>query len=98
MVCSANRSTWFVLPRMMLSSDFNGRRDCDLRDVYASAEVFVDKLRQAGERTEDSCGNFIQRTIRAQWGQARNQNGFSGPEFRQFALGVTNGFFFEALK
>jgi hypothetical protein len=83
---------------MMLSKDFNGKRHCDLRDVYLSAEVFVDKLRQAGERTEDSCGNFIQRTIRAQWGQARKQNGFSGPEFRQFALGVTNGFFFEALK
>ena len=49
-------------------------------------------MRQVGERTEDSCGNFIQRTIRAR-GQARKQNGFSGREFRQFALGVTNGFF-----
>ena len=41
---------------MMLSSDLSGKRDCDLRDVYLSAEVFVGKLRQAGERTEDSCG------------------------------------------
>ena len=77
----------------MLSSDLSGKRDCDLRDVYLSAEVFVGKLRRAGERTEDSCGNFIQRTIRAQLGQARKQNGLSGREFRQFALGVTNGFF-----
>ena len=36
---------------------FVRRRGCDLRDVYASAEVFVGKLRQAGERTEDSCGH-----------------------------------------
>jgi hypothetical protein len=78
---------------MMLSSDLSGKRDCDLRDVYLSAEVFVGKLRRAGGRTEDSCGNFIQRTIRAQLGQARKQNGISGREFRQFALGVTNGFF-----
>ena len=51
---------------MMLSRDFNEKRDGDLRDVYASAEVFVGKFRLAGERNEDSCGNFIQRTIRAQ--------------------------------
>jgi len=41
---------------MMLSRDLSGRRGCDLRDVYASAEVFVGKMRQAGERTEESCG------------------------------------------
>ena len=55
-----------LLPRMMLSSDLSGRRDSDLRDVYLSAEVFVGKIRQSGERTEDSCGDFILRTIRAQ--------------------------------
>ncbi len=37
--------------------------------------------------------DFIKRTIRAQWDQARYQHGFSGREFRQFALGVANGFF-----
>jgi hypothetical protein len=37
--------------------------------------------------------DFIQMTIRAQWDQARKQNGFSGREFRQFALGVANGFY-----
>jgi hypothetical protein len=36
--------------------------------------------------------DFIQTTIRAQWDQARKQHGFSGREFRQFALGVANGF------
>ena len=37
--------------------------------------------------------DFIQTTIRAQWDQARKQHGFSGREFRQFALGVANGFY-----
>jgi hypothetical protein len=37
--------------------------------------------------------DFIQRTIRAQWDQARRQHRFSGREFRQFALGVANGFY-----
>jgi hypothetical protein len=37
--------------------------------------------------------NFIQGTIRAQWGHARKQHGFSGREFQQFALGVANGFY-----
>lgn len=37
--------------------------------------------------------DFIQRTIRAQWDQARKQHGFSGREFRHFALGVANGFY-----
>ena len=36
--------------------------------------------------------DFIKRTIRAQWDEARNLHGFSGREFRQFALGVANGF------
>jgi hypothetical protein len=36
---------------------------------------------------------FIQRTILAQWDQARKQHGFSGREFRQFALGVAIGFY-----
>lgn len=36
--------------------------------------------------------DFIKRTIRAQWDQARKLHGFSGREFRQFALGVANGF------
>lgn len=36
--------------------------------------------------------DFIHRTIRTQWDAARRQNGFSGREFRQFALGVANGF------
>ncbi|MCU0591792.1 MAG: SprT-like domain-containing protein [Desulfobacterales bacterium] len=36
--------------------------------------------------------DFIQGTIRAQWDQARQQHGFSGREFRQFALGVASGF------
>lgn len=37
--------------------------------------------------------DFIQRTILAQWSQARRQHAFSGREFRQFALGVANGFY-----
>lgn len=37
--------------------------------------------------------DFIQRSIRAQWDQARKQHGFSGREFPQFALGVASGFF-----
>jgi len=37
--------------------------------------------------------DFIQRTIRAQWDQARKRHAFSGREFRQFALGVANGFY-----
>jgi hypothetical protein len=37
--------------------------------------------------------DFIQRTIRVQWDQARDRHGFSGREFRQFALGVANGFY-----
>jgi hypothetical protein len=37
--------------------------------------------------------DFIQRTIRAQWDQARDRHGFSGRESRQFALGVANGFY-----
>jgi hypothetical protein len=36
--------------------------------------------------------DFIQGTIRAQWDQARQQHGFTGREFRQFALGVASGF------
>ena len=37
--------------------------------------------------------DFIQRTIRAQWDQVRKRHAFSGREFRQFALGVANGFY-----
>jgi hypothetical protein len=37
--------------------------------------------------------DFIQRTIRAQWNQACRRRGFSGRDFRQFALGVANGFY-----
>ena len=37
--------------------------------------------------------DFINRTIRAQWDQARKQHGFSGRESLQFALGVANGFY-----
>jgi hypothetical protein len=37
--------------------------------------------------------DFIKRTILSQWDQARKQHGFSGREFRQFALGVANGFY-----
>ena len=37
--------------------------------------------------------DFIQRTIRSQWDQARQQHGFSGRESLQFALGVANGFY-----
>jgi hypothetical protein len=37
--------------------------------------------------------DFIQRTIRAQWNQACPRHGFSGRDFRQFALGVANGFY-----
>ncbi len=37
--------------------------------------------------------DFLQRTIQTQWDQARKQHGFSGREFRQFALGVANGFY-----
>jgi hypothetical protein len=37
--------------------------------------------------------DFIQTTIRAQWDRTRNQHGFSGREFWQFALGVANGFY-----
>ena len=37
--------------------------------------------------------DFIQRTIRSQWDQARRQHGFSGRESLQFALGVANGFY-----
>jgi hypothetical protein len=37
--------------------------------------------------------DFIDRTIRVQWRQARQAHGFSGREFRQFALGVANGFY-----
>ena len=37
--------------------------------------------------------DFIQGAIRAQWDQARRQHGFSGRDFRQFALGVANGFY-----
>ncbi len=36
---------------------------------------------------------FIDRTIQAQWRQARQAHGFSGREYRQFALGVANGFY-----
>jgi len=36
--------------------------------------------------------DFINRTIRTQWDEARKQHGFSGREFRQFALGAANGF------
>jgi hypothetical protein len=37
--------------------------------------------------------DFIQGAIRIQWDQARRQHGFSGRDFRQFALGVVNGFY-----
>ena len=37
--------------------------------------------------------DFIQRTTRSQWAQARQQHGFSGRESLQFALGVANGFY-----
>jgi hypothetical protein len=37
--------------------------------------------------------DFIQRTVLSQWDQARKQHRFSGREFRQFALGVANGFY-----
>jgi len=37
--------------------------------------------------------DFINSTIRAQWDQARQTHGFSGREYRQFALGVANGFY-----
>jgi hypothetical protein len=37
--------------------------------------------------------DFIQRTIGEQWDQTRRRHGFSGREFRQFALGVANGFY-----
>jgi hypothetical protein len=37
--------------------------------------------------------DVINRTILAQWDQARSQHGFSGREHRQFALGAANGFF-----
>ena len=37
--------------------------------------------------------DFINRTIRVQWDQARRARGFSGREYRQFALGVANGFY-----
>jgi hypothetical protein len=37
--------------------------------------------------------DFIQGTIRAQWDRARQQHGFSGRAFRQFAHGVASGFF-----
>lgn len=37
--------------------------------------------------------DFIQRTMSAQWNQARTQHRFSGRDFRQFALGVANGFY-----
>ena len=37
--------------------------------------------------------DFIQRTTLSQWDQTRKQHRFSGREFRQFALGVANGFY-----
>jgi len=37
--------------------------------------------------------DFIKRTIGAQWDQVRKQQGFSGREFRQFAMGVASGFY-----
>ena len=37
--------------------------------------------------------DFIDRTMRLQWDPARRAQGFSGREYRQFALGVANGFY-----